>query len=139
MYKKILLPVDLTDRHGRAMDAARELVAQGGGTVTLLHVVEIIPGLSLEEEKDFYRRLERVARAHLNRLGKQLEERQVPWQAEVRFGGRAPESVRFGVETGADLIILTTPRIDPSDPNSNWGSLGYKIGILSQCPVLLVK
>jgi Protein of unknown function (DUF1501) len=31
------------------------------------------------------------------------------------------------------------PRTDPANPAGSWGSLSYKIGILSACPVLLVK
>src|SRR5262245_9495561 len=114
MFKKILLPVDLTDKHGRALAVASELAAQSGGQVTLLHVIETMAGLSMEEERDFYRRLERVARAHLDRLGKQLRESKTSWQAEVRFGNRTQESARYAADTGADLIILTAPAFDPA-------------------------
>ena len=139
MFKQILLPVDLADRHARAMEVAAELAGASGGDVTLLHVIEVIAGLSMEEEKDFYRRLEKTARNHLARLGKQLEGRRIPWRAEVRFGHRAPEVVQFAQERKADLIVLTSPRIDPKHPELGWGSLSYKIGVLSSTPVLLVK
>jgi universal stress protein A len=139
MFKKILLPVDLTDRHGPVLNVAGELAGQSGGEVTLLHVIEIIPGLGMEEERAFYNRLERIARSHLDRWGKQLQGRGVAWKAEVRFGGRAQESVRHAMEAAADLVILTAPRLDPATPAAGWGSMSYKIGILSQCPVLLVK
>ena len=36
MFKKILLPVDLTDKHKPALDMAARLAEQNGGTVTLL-------------------------------------------------------------------------------------------------------
>jgi len=139
MYKKILLPVDLTERHQPALDIAMEMARPGAATIVLLHVIELIPGLSMEEEKTFYQRLERIARRHLDRWGQKLEERKLPWKAEVLFGNRATESVRYATETAADLIILTAPRVDPTAPNASWGSLSYKISILSQCQVLLVK
>jgi universal stress protein A len=139
MFKKILLPVDLTDRHARVLDVAAELASRSGGDVILLHVIETIAGLSMQEEQDFYRRLERAAQAHLQRLGKHLAERKVPWQAVIQYGNRAPESVRYAQEAAADLIILTAPRLDPAVPSAGWGSMSYRIGILSQCPVLLVK
>ena len=138
MFKNILLPVDLSDKHGRAMDAAADLVRQGG-EVTLLHVVEVIAGLSLDEEKAFYTRLGKVAQGHLKSLGDHLGQRQVSWRAEVLFGSRGPEVVRFAKEKGIDLIVLTSPRVEPDAPPSWWGSLSYKIGIMSPCPVLLVK
>jgi len=139
MFRTIMLPVDLTDRHGPALRIAGELCTQSKGTIILLHVIETIAGLSLEEERDFYNRLEETARIHLHRLGMQLETKHVPWKAEIAYGYRTAESVRHATEVGADLIIVSTPKIDPAHPTEGWGSLGYKIGILSQCPVLMVK
>ena len=139
MFKNILLPVDLTDRHQPALATAAELARQGGGDITLLHVVEIIPGLSLDEERVFYHRLERMARAHLERLGEALTRRQVPWHLEVRFGARAPEVARYAREQGSQLVVLTSPQPDQDNPAAGWASLSYKIGVLSPCPVLLVK
>jgi nucleotide-binding universal stress UspA family protein len=139
MFKHILLPVDLSDRHEQAMTAAAELAGQSRGEITLLHVIEVIAGLSLEEERPFYRRLEKAARDHLGRLGEYLKSRQVSWHAEIRLGHRAPEVVRFAKDQGADLIVLTSRAVDPNNPGPGWGSLSYKIGVLSATPVLLVK
>jgi hypothetical protein len=63
VFKKILLPVDLTDKHLPALDVAADLAKQSGGEVLLLHVIEVISGLSMEEERDFYGRLEKRAPA----------------------------------------------------------------------------
>jgi hypothetical protein len=35
--------------------------------------------------------------------------------------------------------VLTAPRVTPKDLETGWGSLSYKVGIFSPCPVLLVK
>jgi len=107
--------------------------------VTLLHVIEVIPGLSVEEERAFYDRLERRARGQLNHWGARLEGQLISWRQEVLFGHRAPECVRYAAAEGVDLIILTAPRFEPAAPTAGWGSLSYKVGLLSQCPVLLVK
>jgi nucleotide-binding universal stress UspA family protein len=139
MFKTILLPVDLTDRHGPVLDVAGELAAQSKGEVILLHVIETISGVAIEDEREFYDRLERTARDHLDRLGKHLDEHKATWRAEVRYGNRARESVQYALAAAADLIILTAPRFDPAAPGAGWGSMSYRIGILSQCPVLLVK
>jgi nucleotide-binding universal stress UspA family protein len=138
MFQKILLPVDLSNRHAQALQAAAAL-ARPGAEVVLLHVIEIIPGLSLEEEKDFYQRLEKAARRHLAQLGKQLEQGGVTWRAETIYGQRGPDILRYAGETGTDLILLTSPRPDPAHPAAGWGSLSHKVGLLSSCPVLLVK
>ena len=63
MFRKILVPVDLSDRHGQALEIAARLAKASDGEVTLLHVIEMIPGLNLEEERDFYQRLEQAGPA----------------------------------------------------------------------------
>jgi nucleotide-binding universal stress UspA family protein len=139
MFQTILLPVDLSDRHGPALDAAVALARQSGGEVILLHVIEVIPGLSFEEEKDFYRRLEKAARSHLGQLSKVLTQAKARWRGEILYGCRGREIIRFADEIKADLIVLTAPRPDPSKPSASWGSLSYKVSVVAACPVLLVK
>jgi nucleotide-binding universal stress UspA family protein len=139
VFRKILMPVDLTDRHQQALDIAGRFANEGTAEVTLLHVVEIIPGIWPEEEREFYDRIEQAARDQLAQLGRSLEERHVPRREEVIFGDRAHEIVRYALERGVDLIVLSSHRIDLENPSAGWGTVSYKVGILSQCPVLLVK
>jgi nucleotide-binding universal stress UspA family protein len=139
MFKRLLLPVDLTDKHGSVIATAADLAQQSGGSVTLLHVIELIPGLSREEDRAFYDRLEKAAEAHMDRIGKTLAARKIAWQAALRFGPRVQETVRFADEEKCDLILLTAPTFDPAHPTVGWGSLSFKISILSPAPVLLVK
>jgi hypothetical protein len=93
----------------------------------------------MEEEKDFYRRLEKAARNHLARLGNRFQGRSIRWCAEVLNGNRAAEIIRYAREKSVDLIVLTAPWIDPNHPDQGWGSLSFKIGVLCSTPVLLVK
>src|SRR5262245_62087329 len=139
MFQKILLPIDLSERHQAALDAAVDLARQSGGEITLLHVIEVIAGLPMEEDQTFYSRLEKMARKHLNQLGALLKGRQVSWQAEILFGHRGPEIVKYAQEKGVHLIVLTAPRFDPDNLGISWGSLSYKVSVLAPCPVLLVK
>jgi nucleotide-binding universal stress UspA family protein len=139
MFKKILLPLDLTDKHQAALNVAVDLARQSKGRIVLLHVIEQISGVSVNEEAEFFDRLERSARAHLERFGSGLSRRRISWTGEVRTGNRAAEVAQYATETRADLIVLTAPQINPSDPTAGWGSLSYKVGILARCPVLLVK
>jgi nucleotide-binding universal stress UspA family protein len=139
VFQKILMPVDLTDVHQPALDIAARLAKESDGEVTLLHVIEVIAEVWAVEERDFYNRLEQRARDHLARLGRSLEARAVPRREEVVFGHRAPEIVRYAMEVGVDLIVLKSHRIDLQNPSGGWGTVSYKVGILSQCPVLLVK
>jgi nucleotide-binding universal stress UspA family protein len=139
MFQHILVPVDLTDAHARALDVAGELAAQGGGRVTVLHVIELIAGLSPEEGKDFYGRLEAKARAHVAQLAERIAARGVACAGEVAFGSRAAEILRQAQQRGIDLIVLTSHRINPQQGAAGLGTLSHAVGIFSACPVLLVK
>jgi nucleotide-binding universal stress UspA family protein len=137
MFKTILLPIDLSDRHEQALRVAGELARAGNGEVVLVHVVEIIPGLA--EEEEFYGRLERVARKHLSSLHDRLMKEKIPSRVEVIVGNRARAIVQRAGEIPADLVLLTAPRIDPDKVSPGLGSLSYMVGIFAPCPVLLVK
>jgi nucleotide-binding universal stress UspA family protein len=138
MFTKIVMPLDLTDRHQPALDVAAQLAQQNHGEITLLHVIELIPGLPMEEEKTFYSRLERIARQHLERHATALAGRRVACRDKILFGHRATEIVRYA-QDHADLVVLTAPRINPENVAAGWGSLSHKVSLLASCPVLLVK
>jgi nucleotide-binding universal stress UspA family protein len=137
MFKRIVLPVDLTDRHDAALNMAAQLCRLSEGEILLVHVVELISGLTVEEERPFYDRLERIARAHLQKLGQRLSEKKVRWRPEVRLGSRVAQILECARD--ADLVVLTTPRPDPANLPAGWGSLGVRVGLVVPCPVLLVR
>lgn len=139
MFKRILLPIDLSDKHAKAVELAANLAGQNGGEVVLIHVVELIAGLPIEEERAFYQRLEKTAHAHLEKLGERFKQRSVAWRARVFVGNRVPEIIRHAEEMKADLVVLTSPPVDPNNLLAGMGSMSYKIGLFSPCPVLLVK
>jgi nucleotide-binding universal stress UspA family protein len=139
MFHKILVPLDKTFKHRRAIDTAAELTRQSGGEVVLLHVIELLHGMSRTEEKEFYDRLETVAQEHLEKHLIGLEERGIPCRKELRFGVRAAEVSRYARSMGADLIVLTAPSIDLDHPEESWASLSFKLGLFAPCPVLLVR
>jgi nucleotide-binding universal stress UspA family protein len=139
MFKKILLPVDLSNRHGPALEVSQNLARQNQGEIVLLHVIELIAGLSLAEEKGFYRKLEKTAEARLKKLEARIGLRKVPRWRKILFGHRGPTIVKYVKEIGVDLIVLTAPQVDLRNPSASWGSLSYKISILARCPVLPVK
>jgi universal stress protein A len=119
----------LTDVHQPALEIAARLAQGSAGEVTLLHVIEVIAEVWAGDDREFYDRLEQKARDHLARLGHYLGERAVPGREEVVFGNRAPEIVCYAVEEGIEL----------ESPSAGWGTVSYKVSILAQCPVLLVK
>jgi nucleotide-binding universal stress UspA family protein len=139
MFQKVLVPVDLTDRHQPVLDIAAKMVAVGGGEVRLLHVIEVLAGLPVEEEPTFYQRLERKATAHLNRLLDHLKDKKVKARPIILVGERIPEVLRYAQQEGIDLIVLTSHPVQPDKPGAGWGTMSYLIGIAARCPVLLMK
>ena len=59
MFRRILVPTDLTKRADKALDVALTLAAPGTSRVTLLHVIETFRGLEFEEMKPFYQKFEK--------------------------------------------------------------------------------
>jgi nucleotide-binding universal stress UspA family protein len=55
------------------------------------------------------------------------------------YGRRAGEIVQYAAANEVDLIVLASHRVNPSRIARDWGTISYKVGILAQCPVLLVK
>jgi nucleotide-binding universal stress UspA family protein len=138
-FTKILLPIDLSDRHRAALDLAAKLVRRQSGEVVLLHVIETIAGLPSDEGTEFYGRLEQAARKKLHTLAGVLNKRKVGCRVAVVYGHRVVELIRYAAEARSDLIIATAPPVDPKNVAAGWGSLSYRVSLLAPCPVLLVK
>ena len=138
MFESIVVPVDLTGRNRSAVEMAGRLSASGG-SVCLLHVIETIPGMSVDEQSTFYSKLEKRASAHLGELGKRLDEKQVRWAAEVAYGPRAKTILDEAAKLDADLIVIQSHRVGDEARSEGWGTLSYQIGIFARCSVLLVK
>jgi nucleotide-binding universal stress UspA family protein len=138
-FRHILIPSDLTERTDRALQLASRLASSGTTRVTLVHVIETIEGLPFEELRPFYERMERKARAAMNAFAERAPHGAARASHEVAYGRRAEEIVRFAAANGVDLIVLASHRVNPSMVGRDWGTISYKVGILADCPVLLVK
>jgi nucleotide-binding universal stress UspA family protein len=114
MFRKILVPVDFTRKNLRAVRTAVRLAADRGASVVLLHVIERVDGGDPRGLAGFYRKLEAQARRQMR------------------------EIVRAAAES-VDLIVMSSHRLALRQSGEHWGTISHKVGILSRCPVLLVK
>ena len=137
MFQHILIPVDFSERNRNAVDAARDLAKQSAGRITLIHVIETIEYISIEELRDFYSRLDRSARQGMAKLAEGLSD--VAISTVIVLGKRHDEIIRYAVENGVDLILMSSHRVDSSRPVANFGSISYRVAVLAPCPVLLLK
>ncbi|HVH56845.1 MAG TPA: universal stress protein [Vicinamibacterales bacterium] len=138
-FRHILVPTDLTERTEKALQLASQLARRDGGRVTLLHVIETIPGLTFGEASRLYQRLERKARKPMDALIRRAGADGTTALHAFVYGRRADEIVRYAAEHEVDLIVLASHRVKPTRVDRDWGTISYKVGILAQCPVLLVK
>jgi nucleotide-binding universal stress UspA family protein len=137
MFRKILVPVDFTKKNLRAVRIAARVAAGRGASLTLLHVIERVDAGDPGGLTGFYRKLETNARQKLGEL--LAAAGRVPASAEVLYGNRVNEILRFAAEKKIDLIVMSSHRLAMRHPGEHWGTISHKVGILSRCPVLLVK
>lgn len=142
MFRKILVPVDFTDKNEAALSTATEMAGRSDGEeseVTLLHVIETIEHIEFDEMANFYRGLETRASARLFAMEERLQNAGVRVHHEILYGKRAETVVRYAEEHATDLVILSSHKVDRDHPALGWGTISYRIAIVVRCPVLLVK
>ena len=138
MFKTILVPTDFSEEDSNALDIAVRLCSIDSGKITLLHVIEIISNTTFDEFEEFYTVLEKRAFDDMTGMIAPFKD-QVNIAPRVAYGNRAQEILRFAEENKVDLIVMKSHRIDVEDRAQGWGTISYKVGILAQCPVMLVK
>ena len=146
MFRNILVPVDFTLKNEAALNTALDLARKAAGAdpvpaikVTLLHVIETIEHVEFEEMADFYRGLETRSAAKLYGMEERFKAAGVPVYHEIVYGKRAETIVSHAEERGADLIVISSHKVDREHPALGIGTLSYRIAIVARCPVLLVK
>jgi nucleotide-binding universal stress UspA family protein len=139
VFRRILVPLDLSERNERTIRTAVELASRHRARATLLHVVQQIPNVPAGEMGRFYRRLEQDSARRLERIARRFAARGVRVGATVRIGEPAREIVSTAATQKADLIVMGSHRVAPGRPATGWGTTSYKVGIFCRCPVLLIK
>ena len=129
----------MTERTEKALQLASKLAVSDTSRITLVHVIQTIEGMRFDELRPFYKRLEKKAQAAMTRLASRVAVRGAKVESAVVYGRRAEEIVNYAAAHDVDLIVLASHRVNPSRVNRDWGTISYKVGILAQCPVLLVK
>ena len=139
MFEHILVPVDFSEKNEHALDVAVKVAALGKGTVTLLHVIEIMADTNYSEFNDFYQELEHRSQRKMEILIAPYHDSPVQLEECIAYGNRTQEILNFVEEHVIDLIIMSSHKVDMTDQASGWGTISYKVGILAPCPIMLVK
>jgi nucleotide-binding universal stress UspA family protein len=127
MFKHILIPVSRVAEVEKALELAADMLVKEAGEITLLHVVELIQDMPYEEFKSFYDGLEGQSEEDLKTAQRKYEDRGIEVNTRIVFGQRVKEILSY-----AEHERVT-------DPTKGWGTISYRVAILSRCPVMLVK
>jgi len=138
-FRHIVVPVDFTAKNQAALDIAFELASQNSARVTLLHVIETIENVPREELKGFYEQLASRASTQLESRSQRFADAGIAVDWKIRYGKRPVEIVQDAHDRKADLIVMSSHRVDPTAAVQSLGTLSYQVSILCDCPVLLVK
>jgi universal stress protein A len=109
-YRRILLAADFSEHGERALQRARELAADNGAELHVVHVVEFIPpvdssfGPIVPYDADLSEQLMDSARASLGTLRERLG--LPPERCRIEIGSPKSEIVRVASELQADLIVV---------------------------------
>lgn len=139
MFQHILVPTDLSEKSRRALDIAVKLALQDGSRITLLHVVETIEDADANEFDAFYRSLGKRSWKKMEKMLGSYEGKGLVAEKEVTYGKRVKEIVQFARNHEIDLIVLSSHKVDAESLSQGWGTISYQVGLLSPCPVMLVK
>jgi nucleotide-binding universal stress UspA family protein len=139
MFKHILVPVSRVAEVKNALELAVNMLTKESGEITLLHVIELIQDMPYEEFKNFYDGLEQQSQEDLKMAQRRYEKRGIEINTQIVFGQRVKEILSYAEHEKVDLIVLQSHPVDLTDPTRGWGTISYRVAILSRCPVMLVK
>ncbi len=136
--KKILVPVDFSDRSTEALDYAVDLATTLGAEIVLLHVYEIpavtYPDGVLVMTGDIASRIVGAAEAALASLAKG-HARGVKMETRLQMGNAWRVITGAVEETGSNLIVMATSGRSGL-PRALFGSVAEKVVRMATCPVL---
>lgn len=140
MFNNILVPTDLSDKSVKALEIATGMAKGKNRVITLLHVVETIEDDEGDEEfQVFYDKLADRAKKKMEGMAKKFDSSDYNVTCEIIYGKRVSEIVKYASENGIDLIILSSHKLENMDSPDGWATISYRVGILSPCPVMMVK
>ncbi len=139
MFKRILVPVDFSEKCSRSLNSAVNIAGHYAGEIHLLHVIETLADTDFSDLQKFYEKLERKARKAMDELMVACGTSSAVMTAQVTFGNRTREILRYAEQNQVGLIIMNSHVVDLEQPVIGWGTISYKVALLSKCPVMLVK
>jgi nucleotide-binding universal stress UspA family protein len=140
MYKRILVPVDLTEPEFAkpAVDAAVELARQSNGVVRIVNVLPMTPVMLAEYvPADFDTQQRQTSEESIAKLAQESGLDDTRLSTVVRQGGIYHEVLEEAELMGADLIVMVSHR--PALKTYFLGSNAGHVVRYAKCSVLVVR
>lgn len=140
MFKKILVPVDLSDpEHYRdALESASSFARQYGGVVRLVSVLPVLPSVVSDYlPTETQNKMLDEADAKLKSLVDDLALGEGSGEVAVREGSVYHEVLEEAVESGVDLIVMGSHR--PAMATYLLGSNAARIVRHAPCSVMVLR
>lgn len=136
MYKNILVPIDLTQAEkGAAMLAVAAKLADQGGKITAITVVEDLPGYVRAELPTGL--VEKNLKAAQEEMAKLVKDSGVAASVQISDGNPSREILDHASKIGADLVIVASHR--PGMQDYFLGSTAARVVRHAACSVLVTR
>lgn len=145
MYKKILVPVDGSEKAARAALHGAELASKLGAGLVLFHVVPSLPSY-VNMSPDRFGHIQQAiidefyaeGRAILNKVRDDLAAYGLNISTGITLGQPADEICKAAKETGCDLIVMGSRGLGEIK-GYLMGSVSNRVTRHATCPVLIVR
>ncbi len=136
MFKKILVPVDLTHSElGTQMIKLAKEIGGKSAEIVLTHVVHDIPAYAaVEISSEILDKTHQWAKAELEKLA---SDHGVTGAADLRHGSAGTAILEAATQHGVDLIIIGSHK--PGMADYFLGSTASRVVRHAQCPVLVMR
>lgn len=139
MFKKVLVPIDVShkERNDTLIQRSKELADANGGSLTLLNVVQDVPGyIAAELPAGVHERVLDNTRAELKRLA---EKHGLPSDTEINIthGHPAQKILEASSEGKADVVVVASHQ--PGLADYLLGSVAGKVVRHASCSVVVLR
>jgi nucleotide-binding universal stress UspA family protein len=142
-FKKVLVPIDLSEHSQMALTFAKEITTSYGTGLQLLHIIEetMHPAFSLSGKSSIFDLVPGIKEECKRRIDKMIVETGLPTkniEIIIKGGQAAHDIIEFAKDNSSDLIIIATHGLTGIE-HLLLGSVTEKVVRMSPCPVFTLK
>lgn len=145
MYKKILVPLDGSDRSTKALSHTVELALKLGSQITLMHVVPSLPPYVNtavdrlgQAQQSIIDELMRNGKEMLQQYASSISDKGIDVKTFTVMGQPADEIIEKAIKENYDLIVIGSRGLGEIK-GYLMGSVSNRVSRHAVCPVLIIR